>query len=277
MRKIMFLYTSLLCLKLYRYGFGREVFLDDEEFIQKKVDNVMNVAVMQPYFFPYMGYFNLMHACDVFISLDNVQYIDRGFINRNRVLVNGKPCTFTVPLKKASRKFLINEREVSSEFNKFCQKFISMLKHAYAGAVYLGPTLELVRAVIGSGESNVARLAILSVEAVCEYLGLSRKIVSASEIQSLQEQSSIKGEERIISLAQSVGGKCYINSIGGKDLYSKQNFHSADLKLRFVQPGLPQYDQRRPVFVAGLSIIDVLMHVARNQIVELLMEYDLIR
>lgn len=231
------------------------------------------VAVMQPYFFPYLGYFNLLHACDIFVFLDNVQHIARGFVNRNRILVAGEPRSFTVPLAAAPRTHWINQRRTADNYPLFQKKFMTMLGHAYAKAPQFAQTMTLVAEVLDSGETNLARLCRASVLAVCRHLGLERRTLMASELLCEPEARALKGKDKIIRLAALAGGTRYVNPMGGTTLYAEEDFSSAGLELRFVKPLLPPYPQPLSQPLPGLSIIDVLMYTTKEKAAELLESY----
>lgn len=233
----------------------------------------MNVAVMQPYLFPYLGYFNLIHACDAFIFLDNVQHIPRGFVNRNRILMTGSAHMFTVPLAAAPRDKWINERHVGGNFHQFYNKFIATLEHAYSKAPHKHEILELVSQVLGCGEENLARLCDKSIRAVCRYLGLERTMLVASDMLTTDQARQLRGQDKIIRLAVMAEATRYLNPMGGIELYAPEDFANAGMELRFVQPTLPEYPQEDSTFIPGLSIIDVLMHVQPETVRHFLTAY----
>lgn len=237
----------------------------------------MNVAIMQPYFFPYLGYFNLIHACGKFVFLDNVQHISRGFINRNRILIDGKPHMFTIPLSTAPRSHWINERKVADGFEHFTENFFLMLKHAYAKAPYFNEVREMVANVFTLSDGSLSRLCQDSIFEVCHYVGLERKFMVASEIMDRKESLSINGSDKIIRLAKIVGATRYINSMGGYALYSPEDFVKAGIELRFIKSNLPEYRQFNYEFVSHLSILDVLMFVSPEKTKEMFSFYSLVR
>lgn len=236
----------------------------------------MNVAVMQPYLFPYLGYFNLVHACDTFVFLDNVQHIARGFVNRNRILLNGEAHTFTAPLGAAPRDRWINERRTGPDFPRFKEKFLAQLRHAYKGAPCFDEVMTLVENVLGSG-GNLALMCRGAVRAVSHHLGLERRFLTASDLMDESEARVLKGPDKIIALARQAGGTRYLNAMGGMDLYATGDFADAGLELAFVKPALPPYIQRGSrSFVPGLSVIDFIMNVPADEAGELLCAYEIL-
>ncbi|GAB7081653.1 WbqC family protein [Megalodesulfovibrio paquesii] len=236
----------------------------------------MRTAIMQPYFFPYLGYFNLIHACDSFVFLDNVQHIDRGFVNRNRILVQGKPHLFTVPLAAAPREAWIQERFLSESFPQFRAKFLTMLKHAYAKAPNYAEVMELVADVLASETLTLAQLCQKSILATARYLGLERRFLVASDMLTAEDARRLKGAEKILALAKALGTTRYLNPIGGIELYHEEVFAREGMELRFVKPALPAYPQPAATFVPALSILDVMMQTPQGELAAQLAAYVLI-
>ena len=219
----------------------------------------MKVAIMQPYFFPYLGYFNLIAACDVFISLDNVQYINKGFVNRNRILQPNGIYTFTVPLKSAPRNFFINQRTIAPEYESFKKNFMLQLESSYKKAPFFKKTMDLIQSVLNSTRKNLARICEQTILAVMERIGLQKKIFIASEIINDDCDEKLKGSNKLIHLAKQAKCTHYLNVIGGIKLYNQNDFLQRGITLSFVKPLLPNYPQGKREFVKSLSIIDVLM------------------
>jgi len=236
----------------------------------------MRTAIMQPYFFPYLGYFNLIHACDTFVFLDNVQHIERGFVNRNRILVQGKPHLFTVPLAAGPREAWITERALSDSFPQFRTKFFAMLKHAYAKARNHAAVMELVADVLATETLTLAQLCQQSILATARYLGLERRFLVASEMLTAEDARQLKGADKILALARALGTTRYLNPIGGVELYHKELFAREGMELRFVKPALPAYPQPTATFVPALSILDVMMHTPKEDLAAQLSAYLLV-
>ena len=231
---------------------------------------------MQPYFFPYLGYFNLISACDAFISLDNVQYIYKGYVNRNRILQANGIYTFTVPLTATSRELWINQRTVAQEFECFKYKFLKQLTAGYSRAPFFEEILELIEEILNSGEKNLARLCEATLIKVLDHLGLSRKFYIASQLLGHETSQQLSGKDKIIRLVQSIRGTHYLNPLGGIGLYQEKDFKKKGLKISFVKPILPPYQQGNKKFNNRLSIIDVLMFNSRQEALALLEKYEII-
>jgi hypothetical protein len=211
-----------------------------------------SLSVMQPYCFPYLGYFQLLQAVDEFILLDDVGFIKRGFINRNFILLNEKPHRFVLPVENVSQLRRICEHEYLDTPRKTFDLFF----HAYKKAPFFEPVYALLKRVLLSSERTVSELNQASIVTTLEYLGIHRKLSLSSE---LDPDPVEKGQDRIISLCKREGATTYINAAGGRTLYSQSGFASRGITLGFIQSRFPQYIQNGTEFVSGLSIIDVLM------------------
>jgi hypothetical protein len=233
----------------------------------------MKVAIMQPYLFPYIGYFQLINAVDTFVFLDDVNYIKKGWINRNRILVNGKESMFTVPVKKASQNKLINEIEVVLDGN-WIEQFYKTLEQNYSKAPNFDDTFLLIQTIFNSGFSTISDLVIASVSHICLNLGMEKNFQISSELYS--ETQGQEKSDRLINITKQCKYNHYINPIGGLDLYSKQDFKKENIDLFFLKSDLPEYKQFNTSFVPGLSIIDIMMFNEPEQIRYMLNQYTLI-
>jgi len=232
----------------------------------------MKIAIMQPYFFPYIGYFQLINAVDKFVIYDDVNYINRGWINRNRILVNGTPNFFTIPLKKASQNKLINEIDVSMD-KKERKNFLRTFELSYKNSPYFNIVYPLIVNVMISQELKIAELAILSIQAICKYLEINTEFIVSSKKYS---NSDLKTADRLIDICRIENYKHYINPIGGIKLYDKKEFEKNDIKLNFLKTLDFSYNQFDNNFIPNLSIIDVMMFNSKKEIKKMLNEYSLI-
>ncbi len=236
----------------------------------------IRVAVMQPYLFPYIGYFQLMHAVDRFVLLDDVNYIVRGWVNRNRVLSGDSGLMFTLPLSGASPNCLISAIHISDEYEKWRSKFIKTLSHLYGKAPCYSMAQGVVEEILSCPERNLSKFLANSLEKICRYIGVDCLISRNFDEDDVVAGRHLAGEQRIVHIASSMGACQYINAIGGASLYSPQHFVENDLELFFVRTRDIQYPQFSNEFVAGLSIIDVMMFNRPERILELLTQYDLV-
>lgn len=231
----------------------------------------MKLAIMQPYLFPYIGYFQLINAVDKFVIYDDVNFINKGYINRNRILLNGKPFDFSVPLSKASQNKKIKDTFVHSD-GKWKRKLLATVEQAYKKAPFYGSVYPLVFNVFNMDESKITGYVRKSLRDICEYLKIGTEIVWSSEVYGNAELS---GEKRIIDICRKESASTYINPIGGKELYSHNSFSNHGIHLHFIESKPINYDQLGREFVSWLSIIDVLMFNSVEDIQAMLQNYSL--
>ncbi len=224
---------------------------------------------MQPYLFPYLGYFQLIRAVDAFVVYDDVNYIVRGWINRNFILEQGNRLMITLPLQGASQNLLINEVMVSSRQHKL----LSTIRHNYAKAPYFKAVFPMLEDIFLQQEKNLARFLDYQLRRVCDYLGLAPRWHVSS---SLNKDNSLRGQNKVLAICEELGAKHYINVPGGKSLYDHAAFANHGMQLFLIQPRPVSYRQFGKEFVPNLSIIDVMMFNDKDQCAALLEEYELI-
>lgn len=234
----------------------------------------MKLVIMQPYFFPYIGYFQLLAAADRFVVYDDVNYIQRGWINRNQLLINGQPWLFTVPLDKPSQNRLIKDLRIQPAA-EWQPKFLRTIRQNYKHALYFEVTFHLLEQIFFPSSETIADLVRKSLQMLVQYLELPVQIVSSS---TMYGNAALRGQARILDICKREEATCYINSIGGRSLYNNEIFKDAGIDLQFLQPELRPYRQlvKGHEFVAGLSIIDVLMNNSPEEIRNLLQCYTLL-
>jgi hypothetical protein len=214
----------------------------------------MKVAIMQPYFFPYIGYFQLIAAADVFVVYDNIKYTKKGWINRNRMLQNGTDVMFSLPLKSDSDALDVCQRELARDFNR--DKLLNQFSGAYRRAPYFAQTFPLVEAILRHEDGNLFRFLHHSLLATCRHLGIATEIRVSSTIDI---DHGLKGQDKVLALCEALGADRYINAIGGMELYSKDEFRAHGIELNFIKSKPFVYAQFGNEFVPWLSIIDVMM------------------
>lgn len=219
----------------------------------------MKVAIMQPYFFPYFGYWQLIKAVDTFVFFDDVNYIQKGFINRNSLLVNGRPKLFTLELIGASQNKKINEIIVGG--NR--PKILKMIQFSYKKASHYENFFPVVESILTNREQNLAKYIGNSIKEVSRYLGLEREFIFSS---SLNYNRSGKGQDKILSIVEHLGGKQYVNLPGGINLYEPESFKDHDIELSFLQADDIHYSQGSMDFVPNLSIVDFAMRRSSREI-----------
>lgn len=219
----------------------------------------MRVAIMQPYFLPYIGYFQLINAVDTFVVYDNIQYTKKGWINRNRFLRNHVDAVFSIPLKKDSDYLNVDQREIAESFDK--TKLLSQLRAAYQTSPCYALAMPVIEAIIQHPETNLFRYIRQSIVAVCGYLNIQCKIIDSSTVSI---DHSLKAQDKVIAICEALGASVYVNPIGGTSLYSTAAFAERGMDLRFLKSTPFEYSQFGKPFVPWLSILDVMLFNARE-------------
>jgi len=229
----------------------------------------MIVGIMQPYLFPYIGYFQLIKAVDTFVIYDDVNFIKQGWINRNRILLNGRDFMFNIMLKGASSFKKINEIDVRDNN----QKLITTIEQSYRKAPYFSEAYPVISNILLNKEPNLARYLSNSLSVIIEYLGIQVSILISSKI---EKDASLKGDDKVINICNQLKATNYINAIGGQELYSKKKFSENGLILNFIRTKPIVYKQFKDPFIPWLSIIDVMMFNSPKAINEMLNKYELV-
>ena len=227
----------------------------------------MKVAIMQPYFFPYIGYFQLINAVDTFVIYDNIEYTKKGWINRNRILVNGKVDYFSIPLKKDSDYLNIVNRELSNEWQKEKTKILNRIKENYQKTPFFCDVFPLIERCFNCKEINLFEFLLFSIQEIMEYLSIETEIVVSSTIAT---NHNLKSEDKVIAICKELQAKYYYNPIGGLELYSKKTFENNSINLRFLKTNNYTYMQFGDEFEPFLSIIDVMMFHSKEALTMIL-------
>lgn len=233
----------------------------------------MKLGIMQPYFFPYIGYFQLLAYVDKFVIHDDVQYIKGGWINRNRILINGQAKFITLSIRNDSSSLNINQRYFVEDIDRFKQKLLRQIEAAYARAPFFAQVRPLIEKCFSYHETNVSAFIINSLLEICRYLEITTPLILSSE---LEKRNQLKGQDRVVEINQVLGAQHYINPIGGVDLYDKDEFLKQGITLSFIKSREIHYQQFGNNFIPYLSILDVMMFNHPDQIHLFLAEFDLI-
>lgn len=229
---------------------------------------------MQPYFLPYLGYFQLVNAVDTFVFFDDVNFIKKGWIHRNQVLVNGEAHKFTIPLKDASQNKRINEVGLSG-YNEWKASFLKLVEHNYKKAPYYEAARGILEKILEKEHETIADLACESVKYIAERMGLRTNFNYSSKLDYDRSEGS-DGQAKILSICKLFNAGMYINPQNGTELYDQAAFDSAGVDLRFIHMGEVHYNQfKKGKFVPYLSMLDVLMFNDINTVQALLDNYEL--
>lgn len=230
------------------------------------------LAVMQPYFFPYLGYWQLLAAVDTFVILDDVNFINRGWINRNRIAVNGLPFWLTMPLQGASQNRLIRDIDIVAD-DGWKKKMQRTLSASYAQAPESGAVLSLFEQWMSRADGNLSAALHLSITQISAALGIDTTVVPSS---SIYPKNDLKGQDRILDICQREGASVYVNPPGGRELYDADAFRQAGIELMFLQPDLHQNELRTGATDGSvLSILDSMMHNPAEKLADAVKHFEL--
>ena len=229
----------------------------------------MRLGIMQPYFFPYLGYWQLLANVDKYVVYDDVTYIKGGWINRNNFLINGQKNLLTMRLEKASSYTLIKDIAIKDDF----VKFLKTIEMGYKKAPFFEDIFRLLKDICQCPDKKLGQFLFNSHIKICEYLGIDTELILSS---SFEKHTELKGKDKVISICKQLGADEYINAIGGQELYDKKEFAENGIKLNFLQAKLREYRQLKNEFVAGLSIIDIMMFNSKEEIKEMLNDFKLV-
>jgi WbqC-like protein family len=232
----------------------------------------MKMAIMQPYFFPYIGYWQLIHAVDRFIIYDDVNFIKRGWVNRNRILINGEATYIVAPIIKASQNKKICDLSLDP-WPVWKDKMVKSIEMAYRKSPFFAQLYPLIEKLICHEADNLSDYLSHQLQAMASFTGIKTEFVVTSRFYG---NNDLSGEARILDICKREGATTYINPQGGQALYDTETFHNAAIDLRFIVMRPISYKQRANRFVPHLSIIDALMEIGPVEIMHHLDAFDLV-
>lgn len=227
---------------------------------------------MQPYLFPYIGYFQLINAVDTFVIYDDVNFIKKGWINRNSILVNNKSFLFSAPLKEVSQNKRINEIFIDTNAN-WQNELLKTIEYSYKKAPFFSAVFPIINSVLTQNETNLSKFITYSLQTIAQYLTIKTNFIISSEI---EKNNDLKGQDKIIEICKKCNATSYINAIGGIELYNTNDFLQQNIQLHFIKTNPIEYTQFKNEFVPWLSIIDVLMFNDVEKVKIMLNNYDLV-
>jgi len=234
----------------------------------------MKLAIMQPYFFPYIGYFQLINTVDKFVIYDNIKYTKKGWINRNRYLLNDKDYLFSLPLKKDSDFLQIKDRYLADSYNQVKTKILAKIKEAYLKSPFFKTVFPLIAKCFNFEDKNLFNFIYYSIQKICEYINITTPLIISS---SIKANHQLKSQDRVISICKALNADHYINSPGGKHLYDQNTFLSEGIELSFLQPIITPYNQGIQEFIPNLSILDILMWNSPEDVLKMVNQYTLVK
>ena len=232
----------------------------------------MKIGIMQPYFLPYIGYWQLLNEVDQYVIYDDVNFIKGGWINRNRILVNKESKMLTLKLNKASSNKLINEIEILEDGIQIRQ-ILKTIETFYRKAPYFQVIYPLLEKILKFNEPNLVKFIKNSFRIICEYLDIKTKLIMSS---SLEKKNELKGQEKVINICKALKATEYYNAIGGQKLYSFDKFREEKIQLKFLKTKDIKYKQLDNEFISNLSVLDVLMFNSKEEVKKMLNSYSII-
>ncbi len=227
---------------------------------------------MQPYFIPYIGYFQLIHSADKFVIYDNIQYTKKGWVTRNRLQNKQQAFLVSLPVEKSSDFVDINQKRLAASWKKDRQKIRNRISNAYRQAPCYENGQALFDEILQFDDPNLFNFIYHSIKAICHYLAINTTLMVSSQVSA---NDLFKGQQRVISICQSLNATQYHNAIGGVNLYDHKTFLSHGMKLNFLESSPLAYRQLGEGFIPNLSIMDLIMHVEKDEIASLLQQYKL--
>ena len=229
----------------------------------------MTLGIMQPYFMPYIGYWQLMAAVDKYVVYDDVNYIKGGWVARNNILLNGQKHMFTITLNGASPNKLFNEITIKDDFKKFTR----LIESAYRKAPYYEEVCVLLERIYSYEDRSLGAFMMNSFQVVLDYLDVDTQLILSS---SIDKDNALKAKDKVKHICHLLGADTYYNAIGGQELYDKDDFKADGIDLLFVKTDITSYTQFKNEFVPGLSIIDLLMFNSPREINNMMKQFTLV-
>ena len=235
----------------------------------------MKIGIMQPYFLPYIGYFQLMASVDKFVLYDNIEYTKKGWINRNRILVNNTDSYVSLPLKNDSDYLHVNERCFPDTFNKDCLKIKRKIQEAYIKAPFFKEVYPLIEDILNFGSNNLFEYIYNSIKKIHVFLDIKTELIISSNLNI--DTTKYRGQDKVIAICESLSAGVYINTIGGIEIYQDRPFSNKGIRLLFIKSNDIEYKQFNDKFIPWLSIIDILMFNGKEKVKLFLQDYTLQR
>jgi hypothetical protein len=232
----------------------------------------MKIAIMQPYFLPYLGYFQLIDAVDKFIIYDDVSYIKGGWINRNNILVNNAVNMISIPLKNGKSGVSICDVEFGGNRDFWSSKLLKKVAQAYAKAPNFDPIYAIFERWIKNPSDRISDINVRAIKDICEYIGINTEIIDTSRGYG---NGNLAASARVLDICKRESADGYVNVSGGRSLYSSEEFLQHDIELRFIESYQSEYKQLEKEFTPGLSILDLLMFMAPEALSAAIKNYSL--
>lgn len=234
---------------------------------------MVRLAIMQPYFLPYLGYWQLIACADLFVVYDNIKFTKSGWFHRNNILLNQQKHLFTLPVRKDSDFLNVADRYLAENAEQMMSKLLRKIENEYKHAPFFSSIFPLLQHIFFYEEQNLFRFLFHSIQQICGYLHIKTPLLISSTV---EDNSELKSQERVVALCQKLHANHYINPIGGLTLYQDSAFKQKGITLSFLESQCPAYPQQTKEFVSHLSIIDILMFNSIDDIQSMLTKFKLV-
>ena len=236
----------------------------------------MKLGIMQPYFFPYIGYFSLIKHTDFWVVFDTPQFMRHGWVERNRILKpDGIEWQYVkAPLEKFGQKTAIKDLLIKNTTN-WEQKILAQLQHYKKKSPYYQNTLRILEEVFCTRYTSITDLNNKVLEIICKYLSIDFKYVVFSSM-DLDTSMVSEPDEWALEISKSLKAEEYINPIGGLEFFDRSKYEKENIKIHFQRQNIKEYKQLKGEFVPGLSILDVLMFNSPEEINIMLDDFELV-
>lgn len=228
---------------------------------------------MQPYFLPYLGYFQLISAVDIFVVYDNIKYTKKGWINRNRILMNGKDALFTIPIASSSDYLDVNQKFLAADYDEEKAHTLARIRQAYRKAPQVDAIYPVIESIFNYSSRNLFDFVLYSIQRIVDLLEIRTELVISS---TLEVDHQNRGVQKVLAICNKLQANTYINPIGGVELYSGAEFKTSGINLFFHNMDVVPYQQETSDFISHLSIIDVLMYNSLQQVKAMLNQFHLL-
>ncbi len=210
-------------------------------------------------------------AVETYVLSDDAQFTKGGFMHRNRILIQGEPKWFIVPLQRASHKLAIAERKIAA--GPWATSLLSSLRASYRRAPCFDEVYPLVEEILRDHGENFADLLVRSSTLVARHLGIEARFLRGVDLRVSDE---LRGAAHVIEECRMLGATEYLNREEGRHLYDAADFAAHGIRLRFFRAALREYPQPASPFVPGLSVLDFLMRVRPEDRAEYLDAFEVV-
>jgi hypothetical protein len=223
--------------------------------IGRLIPQMKKICIHQPDFAPYLGFFDRLFDCDVYIVFDDVQFLRRGWHHRDKIKTNEGPVWLTLPIKKADRSALISEIELDPDMDSWIPKQFNLLHEGYKSSPYFDRYFPALKEIYQRGHRRLIDFNMDILEYFIDELNIEIEIVKSSDLDVPGNKN-----EKLIGLVRAIGGEHYITGTGSTDYIDAEKFKAAGITCEVREFAHPVYPQLFGDFIPFLSCIDAFMN-----------------